>query len=383
MAACAARETYVQTVAIESLPDRTIPRWIAIAAGTILACTLLATFGMGSYLIPGSGVVGGNALPIPIRWIARVLVVESWPTYETLEIRWVAWAAGALALTVLAGATIRRGGEQPASRAILAGLVGYCLLLMLLVVMLATTSPVRELGLAWTWRLPLALSWMLALYWWASRVPIATVARAVALSLATLAAISLLYSLQGSQRYPNWPVGNVLLLTTGCLAGVFLLGTWAYGALTAALRGYRGCWVGGLAASALLVLVAIATSLSGRRAGLLGLAAGAGLILLLWLAQYRQGRIVAPGLVLATVVAGAVFGPRLFKSGRWETVVLRAELVWQDGRGHPGVSLDRDRAGAARRAPDLRDAPAARREPAAVPRGDQRARPQRAAARPG
>lgn len=319
----------MQTVTIQSSTARTTPRWAAAATAAVVGLTILAAFAMGSYVIPGSGVIGGNVLPVPIRWIARVLVVESWPTYETLEIRWVAWAIGALVLTVLAGGTARRWSEPPAAQALLAGLAGYCVLLMALVAMLSATTLVPELGLAWTWQLALALSWMLVLYWWATRLPIATLARAVGLSLASLAAISLLYSLQGSQRYPNWPVGNVLLLTTGCLAGIFLLGTWAYGSLIAAVRGCRGCWAGGLAVSALLLLVAIATSLSGRRAGLLGLAAGGGLILLLWLARYRHGRTIGLAMVLAAVSTAAVLVPQLFKSGRWETVVLRAELYNQ------------------------------------------------------
>jgi hypothetical protein len=313
---------------ISSAPTNQRTPWLAsVAAAAIVGVSLVAAFSMGSYVVPGRGIVGPQAWPQPIGGIAQLLVVESWPTYGTLEIRWVAWAAGTLTLTVLAAAAARRYSVQPQARALLGGLAGYCVLLVALVAALGATSPVAELGLSWTWQLALALTWMLGLYWWAVRLPFRTFAHTIAVSLAVLAAISLLYSFQGSQRYPNWPVGNVLLLTTACLAAVFLLGTWAYGLLVEAMRTRRrGYWAAGLAVAVLFLLVAIALSMSGRRAGILGLMAGGGFILVL--AQLRSRRAWTGVLVLAVVAAsaGVVLVPKLFKSGRWETVVLRAAL---------------------------------------------------------
>ena len=77
---------------------------------------------MGSYIIPGRDALGRNPMPWPISWLADVLVVESWPTYATLEIRWVAWAVGSLVLTLLAAAAARRYSAVPQARALLGGL---------------------------------------------------------------------------------------------------------------------------------------------------------------------------------------------------------------------------------------------------------------------
>jgi hypothetical protein len=266
-------------------------------------------------------------MPWPISWLAEVLVVESWPTYATLEIRWVAWAVGSLVLTLLAVVAARRYSIPPQARALLGGLAGYSIVLVALVAALGATSPVADLGLSWTWQLALGLAWMLGLYWWAVRLPLRTPAHAIAISLTILAAFSLLYSLQGSQRYPNWPVGNVLLLTTACLAAIFLLGTWANSLLTDALRtGRRASWAAGFAIATLFLLVAIALSMSGRRAGILGLLAGGAFLLLL--TQVRTRRAWISVLVLAVLAGsvGAALAPKLLKSGRWETIVLRMAL---------------------------------------------------------
>lgn len=282
---------------------------------------------MGSYVIPGRDALARNPMPWPISWIADILVVESWPTYGTLEVRWVAWAVGAFLLTFLAAAVARHNSAMQQARTLLGGLAAYSCLLVALVAVLGATSPVPDLGLSWTWQLALGLAWMLALYWWAVRLPIRSLAYGIAISLAVLAAFSLLYSLQGSQRYPNWPVGNVLLLTTACLAAVFLLGAWSHGLLNDALRtGRKASWAAGLAVAALFLLVAIALSMSGRRAGILGLLAGGAFLLLLTQVRTRRAWI---GVLILAVLGGSAataLVPRLLQSGRWETVVLRMAL---------------------------------------------------------
>ena len=312
---------------LESLSKDRTPRLVGAAAAALAGVTLLATFSMGSYVIPGRSVVGLQGWPQPIGWIAQILVVESWPTFGTLEIRWVALTAGTCALAILAVAMAGRWSANRATTVLLGSLAGYCAALVGLVLLLAITSPVVELGLMWTWQLAAELAWMLVLYWWAVRLPIGATAKAIGLSLAALAAISLLYSLQGAQRYPNWPVGNVLLLTTACLAGVFLLGLWAYQLFADALRtGHRRDWVGGLVVTATLLLVSIAVSMSGRRAGVLGLLAGGAFIFLLSLVRSRRAKVGVLVLVIVAGVLAAVAVPRLFRSGRWESVVLRAAL---------------------------------------------------------
>lgn len=294
---------------------------------SIVGVTLVTAFSMGSYVIPGHNVMGMRGWPQPIGWIAQILVVESWPTYETLEIRWLALALGTLGLTGLAALTAGRIRGCQEGTILLAGLAGYCSVLVGLVAALAATSPVPELGLSWTWQLATVLVWMLTVYWWGVKAPLTAPLYSIGLAMAVLAAISLLYSLQGSQRYPNWPIGNVLLLTTACVVGIFLLGTWAYGLLVEGLRsGRRSAWLGALTVSVLLVLLAVAVSMAGRRAGVLGLLAGAGFMLLLVVIRSRRAKLGVLVLAMAGACLAAVLVPRLFKSGRWETVVLRAAL---------------------------------------------------------
>jgi O-antigen ligase len=301
-----------------------------LAGGTAMiltGLTLLTSFAMGSYVIPGHSVVGLQGWPQPIGWIAQILVVETWPTFGTLEIRWVTLTGGAWAMAALAAWMSRRRPVARPVSVLFGGLLLYCAALVSLVALLAATAPVVELGIMWTWQLASLLGWMLAVYWWAGRSPVAAPLRAISLSLALLVAISLLYSLQGSQRYPNWPVGNVLLLTTACLSGVFLLGTWAYARLLQAMQTRRWSdYLAGGALTALLLLVAIALSLSGRRAGVLGLLAGAAFMLVVSLVHSRRAKAGLLILVILAAALGAVTAPRLFRSGRWETVVLRMEL---------------------------------------------------------
>ena len=123
--------------------------------------------------------------------------------------------------------------------------------------------------------------------------------------------------------------------------------------------------------------------MSGRRAGILGLLAGGGFLLLL--TQVRTRRAWIGVLVLAVLAGsvGAALAPKPLKSGRWETVVL-AHALYENTfdllKQNPLIGVGPGQLGAL---PDLGDAPAARREPPAVPRRGQRACPQRAAARPG
>jgi hypothetical protein len=293
----------------------------------VVALTLLAAFAMQSSVLTGHDVQGRDLLPQPISWIRQVLALESWPTYDTYEIRWPAWTVGTLVLTILMAASARRLAVPRESTVLLAGLAGYSTILLALVAILAMTSPIPLVGLSWTWQLAAALTWMLVLYWWAVRVPIDASARALALSVAALAAISLLCLLQIHERYPNWPVGNVLPLTTACLAGVFLTGTWACELFLAVRRTHRtGVWIGALVVTALLLVLLVTAALAGRRAALLGLLAGAAFIVVLTLARGRRSRIGLLAIALLAMALAAVLVPRLFKSGRWETVVFRAAL---------------------------------------------------------
>jgi hypothetical protein len=316
--------------ASQALSRDKAPLLAGAAAMALVGVTLVAAFALGSYRIPGHGVMDMHGWPQPTGWIAQILVVETWPTYGTIEIRPVAWAAGTLGIAILAVLTAGRWGVRREAGQLLAALAAYCVALVGLVAALAATSPVAELGFGWTWRLGLGLAWMLLLYWWSLRLPVELPAKAMALSVTVLAAISLLYSLQGSQRYPNWPIGNVLLLTTACLVAIFLLGTWAYGLFIDALRTARKRdWAAGLVVTLLLLLVAAAVSMSGRRGGLVGLAAGTSFVLLTALVRSRRSKLVALIVVGLAAGLGAALVPRLFRSGRWETVVLR-EALYKD-----------------------------------------------------
>ena len=334
-------------------------KWpVGLAASAVLALSLLAANSIGTYQIAGSVLTGVKGFPQPIGWIVRLLVIESWVTQKTIEIRWVAWALGVLGLVALAvGVRRRQPAAQPVAP-VFGMLVISSTLLAVLVAIRAIFSQVPEMGLVWTWQLLLALIWMLVLYVWTIGLSLQTLTRALALSLSTLSAIGLLYCIQARQPYPNWPTGNVLLLTTACLAAVFLLGPRAYGRLAAARRtGDLRDYAVGLAVATLFVINAVALSLSGRRAGVLGLTAGAGFIAILTFLRRAEARVAgaatsqspdtaSPGersaaltasdparraklvilaVVLVLLVGGLVVAPRLLTAGRWQTVLFRVE----------------------------------------------------------
>lgn len=314
--------------------------WVGgfLAAG-VLAVTLLAASSLGTYTIAGRQLTDMRGWPQPIGWVAQVLTVESWPTYQGVEIRWLAWALGTVALLGLAAVTRQRQPENSATGPVFRWIIGAAAVLVVLVAVRAIFSAVPEVGLAWTWQVALALLWMLGLYVWTTRLPARTVARTIALSTSSLCAISLLYCIQGRQVYPNWPTGNVLLLTTSCLAGVFLLGTWTYTEWTAAqdageMRDYVTCLVPGV----LFVMTAVVLSMAGRRAGVLGLAVGGAFIAVMTLLRRadlsapadplraRRLKITMAVILLAAVAAAAVTAPRMLGGKRWESVALRVEM---------------------------------------------------------
>ncbi len=303
-------------------------------AAAMLAVSLLGANSIGSYAVPGGNLAGSKGLPQPIGWIAQVLVIESWPTFREVEIQWIAWALGAVGLVVLALLGGRKQDEPGRAKAVLSVLSVASAVLLLLVGIRAVFSSVPLIGLAWTWQLALSLLWMLALYIWTIRVSVSSLAAAVAVSISILCGISLLFCIQARQWYPNWPVGNVLLLTSSCLAGAFLLAAWCFSRLMRARRTGRP-WDYLLASVlfGMLVIVMVVLSMAGRRAAVLGLTAGLVFVAVAWLLGRSQaGRVtrhVKLGLVaglVALVAAAAFCVPRLFHSGRWESVLLRAEM---------------------------------------------------------
>jgi len=271
--------------------------------------------------------------PQPLDWIAGVLSVECWPTHTPLPLRLLAWALGAAALGGLAAVTRHRSPVPHVTDAVLAALVGTGAILVLLAAVRAVFASVPLVGLMWTWQLALALAWMLGVYVWTVRLGGPAVARAVALSLSVLAAVSLLFRVYGRLRFPNIPTGNVLFLTTACLAGLFLTATWAYASLSTGWRERkRRDLAAGLVAAGLTIMMLAALWLASRRAALVGLAAGAIYIVAVlprgWPGRGGpwRGRQVILATVLAVVATAAVLVPLLYKAKRWESILYRVEL---------------------------------------------------------
>ncbi len=269
-------------------------------------------------------------MPQPIGWIAQILVIESWPTFREVEIQWIAWALGAVGLVVLALAGRRKQESGGLAWPVLSVLGIASGVLVTLVAVRAAFSGVPLVAMAWTWQLSLALLWMLAMYVWTVRLAASRLAAAMAVSISVLCGISLLFCIQAKQWYPNWPVGNVLLLTSSCLAGVFLLAAWGYNRFAYAARTGRP-WDYAVASvpAVMLAVVTVILSMSGRRAAVLGIVGGLLFVAIAWLLLRRQARRVtwrvklgvAAGLV--TLAAGTMLSvPRLFHRGRWESVLL-------------------------------------------------------------
>jgi len=289
--------------------------------------TLLAAFGLGSYEIPGRDFMAEAGWPQPIGWIIQAFVVEAWPTYSGTEIRWAVWAAGNALLVLLAVVSARAWPDHSRRGHLAVMLAGLCAALVLAVAVRAAWSRVPVVGLAWTWQLGIGLSWMCVICWWSLRLPAEVWLKAVAVGLVGLAVASLAYSVQGGGQFPAWPAGNVLLLSTACVAGIFLTGTWAYSFLATRWEpDQRARLAGGVAACAALLVMAVAAAMAARRSAIVGLAGGAALLLFLTLRGSRGGKAVLAGVVLLAALVGGTALPRLLRTGRWESVILRREL---------------------------------------------------------
>lgn len=313
-------------------------RW---AVPALVTAGVLAANSVAGYLIPGRQLAAAGAWPEPLGWFTRVLAVESWPTGDGFDVRWVVWAIVSAALLVTALLTPREAEASPShSGAVVRVLGGAGAILLGLVAVRSVFSAVPLVAWMWTWQLALAVLWMVALYMWTVRLSVRPLARAVGLAVALLSGLSVLFVVQSQETYPSWPTGNVLFLTTACLVGVFLLGGWAWERLLRALRTGR-VWDYSLAMgiASLAGLVMITLSMAGRRSAVLGLAAGVLYITVLWLLQpvdvSRRGRFVrlskraVLGILLVVMVTAGVAGARLLHSGRWESVQYRLALYEQ------------------------------------------------------
>lgn len=344
----------------------TAPRWaVRSAAVVVLVAALVAANGLGGYIVPGSLANGMTSWPQPIGSIVRLLAIQSWPMYEPADIRWLAWAVGATALVVLIAASgqwrvvsgkgrgvtgdrlrdagTRGSGEEevehgPMRRTLAPEIGTYRILFLLsvglvaLVAVRAAFAAVPAVGWTWTWQLGLGLLWMLTMYVWTPGTGVRTLGLSLPGAVAILCAVSLLSCAQLDRPYPVWPVGNVLVLTSECLMALFILAAWGYGSWRA-VRQVGGAlhWISLIVAAALLVPVGVALWMSGRRAAVLGLLAGAGFIAVATLGasvRWRTWRVagVLAGVMIAASALYAVVVPRMLTTGRWETVLLRREM---------------------------------------------------------
>lgn len=314
-------------------------RWVCVAALTVLAATLLATSSVGTYLISGSRLMGMAGWPQPLGWITQLLVIESWPTYERIEVRWFAWAIGATVLVLLAMIKGERAtGRSPVTDAVFTRLTIVGVALSVLVAVRAGYSAVPVVGLAWTWQLVLSLLWMVAIYTWTVRAGAARVVAVTGLSIAGLAGITFLGYIQSDQPEPIWPTGNVLLLSTACLAGVFLLGAWAcrHWVMGERTHRWRHYCIAAVATSLVAMTVGVLW-LAARRSGAVGLSAGAIFILAVGLARWKDGsrdavqksrrvRVAILAVAIGAVAAAAAVLPAVLDSRRWVSVSYRADM---------------------------------------------------------
>ncbi len=151
-------------------------RWAgALAVAATIGIALLAANSMASCLFMAGKNTGVESVPQPIGWITQLLEVESWPTFESSEVRWVIWGLATVALIVPAVAFGRRRDATDASRPTFELLVLVCGSLALLVTVRAIFVAVPVVGLAWTWQMALGLVWMLAVYAWTVRLSVATI----------------------------------------------------------------------------------------------------------------------------------------------------------------------------------------------------------------